>query len=385
MAQHAILSASSSKRWLSCPPSARLEQKLRDRFGDKGSIYAAEGTQAHALAELKLRHELKELNDFNFNAQKALLGEITREMDKNTDYYVDIVMTKYYEAKRISADAQLYIEQRLDFSRWVPHGFGTGDATVVSDQTLEVIDYKNGAGVPVVAVENPQARLYGLGGIEAFGALYGFTHVRNTIVQPKLDSVTEETLTKTELLDWGESIRPIAEQAWRGDGEFCAGDHCRFCAAKAVCYTRVLKAMELFRTGFDQPGVLPDEAIPGILEVAPIAEQWLKDIKEYALSQALRGQQWPGYKLVHGRRSGRAWRNEEAVKEQLIRAGYSKEQFMDIKLKSVSNMEKELGRTAFKALLADQTVQGEGALTLVPEDDKRLEYSSADADFGDLI
>ena len=382
---HATLSASKAHQWMACPPSARLSQKLEERFGDSPTPYAAEGTQAHALAELKLRLENGELNKFNFGEQRKAIGDVPAEMDRATDRYVDIVLEKLYSARKSCPDAQLLIEQRLDFSPWVPHGFGTGDAVIISDTLLEVCDLKYGKGVPVSAVENPQARLYGLGALNEFGVLYGFTHVRDTIIQPRLDSVTEETLSREELLDWGESIVPVAEQAWRGEGEFKAGDHCKFCAARAICKARAIESMGVFVYGFDNPDVLPDSSIPEILRVADTAEAWLKDVRSYALSQALQGDTIPGYKLVRGRAPGRKWMKEDEVIDQAARAGYSEEQYLEPrKLMSVSNLEKSLGKTAFKALFGKYVTQGDGALTLVPESDKRPEYSSADAAFADL-
>ncbi|NCC67712.1 MAG: DUF2800 domain-containing protein [Clostridia bacterium] len=381
---HAVLSASKAKQWLACPPSARLNDKLSERFGEQSSPFAAEGTTAHSLSELKLRHEIGELNDFNFKEQVKALGNIPAEMDRATDYYVDVVLERLYTAQRSCPDAKLFIEQRLDYSAWVPKGFGTGDAVIVSDETLDVCDLKYGKGIPVSAVENPQARLYGLGAIAAFGELYGFTHVRNTIIQPRLDSVTDEVLSREELLEWGESIRPTAELAWKGKGEFVPGDHCRFCNARGICFARASQALSLFKHGFDNPDVLPDDQIPEILKVADVAESWIKDVRAYAYNQALKGYEWPGFKLVRGKRPNRAWRDEEAVKEQLIRAGYEEKDYLNSKLKGVSDIEKFLGKNAFKTFLGAMVSQGEGALTLVPEDDKRIEYASADADFSDI-
>lgn len=389
---HATLSASSAKRWMSCPPSARLEERLHGIFGEQSSPFAAEGTRAHAVGELKLLRAKGKLgdkdgiNEFNYQERRKALGAISKEIDDCTDYYAELVTEKYITARKVSPDAKLFVEYRLDFGKWVPEGFGTADALIVSDATLEVCDYKHGKGVPVSAVDNPQARCYGLGAIAAFGDLYGFTHVRNTIIQPRLDSVTEETLGRVDLLDWATNeLAPAAEQAWKGKGEFNPGDHCRFCAARAICSARAAKAMSIFKHGFDAPGVLPDEEIPNILPVLDVAEAWIKDIKDYALNQAKRGQQWQGYKLVRGKRPPRKWADEELCREQLLRAGYLPEQFEDTKLKTVTQLEKVLGKAAFDALLERQTTQGDGSLTLVPEDDKRVEYSSADADFSDLV
>lgn len=383
--QHSLLSPSASKRWLECPPSARLHAKLNERFGDQSSVYAAEGTKAHAVAELKLRLANGEINEFRYDAERKLLGDISKEMDKNTDIYVDTVLEKLFAARRVCEDARLFIEQRLDMTPWVPGCFGTSDAVIVSDSSLEVIDYKNGQGVPVSAVGNSQARLYALGAVNEFGSIYGFKVVRETIVQPRLDSITEETMSREDLLAWGESIKENAQLAYEGRGEFKCGDWCRFCAARAICKERAVKAMGIFESGFESPDIIPEDMIPGILQVADVAEAWLKDIRAYALGLALKGAELPGFKLVRGRAPARKWKNEDEVIDQMARAGYSTEQYMEApKLMSVSVLEKSIGRTAFKALLDGQTVQGEAALTLVPESDKREAFCSADAAFADL-
>lgn len=384
---HAILSASSAKRWMSCPPSARLEEKLRDRFGDRSSPFAEEGTRAHALAELKLQKEIGLINDFSYKMQREAMTGVDNEMEWATDRYVDIVMQKYYEAKKSCPDAQIFIEQRLDFSTWVPHGFGTGDVVIVSDMILDVCDLKYGKGVPVIAEGNPQARCYGLGALSAYGDLYAFPKVRNTIIQPRLDSATEETLTREELLRWAEEdLKPKAELAWAGEGEYDPGDHCRFCAARALCYHRAAKCMQIFDSGMQSPGILPDEEIPRILEVADIAEAWIADIRAYAKAQALKGQQWAGFKLVAGRRPPRKWTDAEAVIDQLSRAGYTDEQiYKPRELITVGEAEKLLGKPAFRAILGQFSVQGEGAPTLVPESDKRLSINSSEAAFADLV
>lgn len=383
--QHAVLSPSASKRWLACPPSARLNAKLNERFGNKSSSFAEEGTKAHSLAELKLRHELGETNKFLFKSMVDALGDIPKEMDRNTDRYVDTVLEKYYAAKRQTPDAKLLVEVKLDMSRWAPNCWGTSDSVVVSDQVLVVMDYKNGSGVPVSAIDNPQARLYALGAVNEFGDLYGFTEVHTLIVQPKLDSITEEVLTKEELLAWGESIHDTAVLADKGYGKFKTGDHCRFCAARAICAARAEEAMRVFQHGFDAPAVIPDNDIPGILEVLPTAKAWIKDLEEYALNQAKLGTEFRGYKLVHGRRPGRKWKNEDAVIDILARAGYTEDQYRDAKLKSPADMEKLLGGAAFRALLSGEWAQGEGALTLVPEEDTRVEVTSAEAALSDLL
>lgn len=383
--KHAILNPSAAHRWLVCTPSARLHAKLVERLGETESSFAREGTLAHSLAELKLRLANGEINEFRFGAERKLLGSIPAEMDRATDTYVDVVLERLYAARKVCPDARLFVEQRLDMSEWVPGCFGTSDAVIVSDQTLEVMDLKYGKGVPVDAVGNPQARLYALGAIAAFGMLYGFKSVRETIIQPRLDSVTEETLSKDELLQWGAGIRPAAQLAWKGQGEFQPGEHCRFCAAKAICAARAVRAMSIFESGFDAPDVIPEENIAGILKVADLAEAWLHDIRAYAYQQAMAGEKFDGFKLVRGRAPKRTWTNEDEVIDQMARAGYSKEQYTEQpKLMSVAALEKSIGKTAFKALLAPLTQQGDAPLILVPESDKREEFSSADMSFADL-
>ena len=382
---HATLNPSAAQRWLNCSPSARLNAKLTDRFGETSSPYAEEGTKAHSLSEIKIRHESGAVNDYLFKTLRDELGDIPKDMDMFTDRYVDEVLERYYAARRTCPDAELLVEQRFTMDRWVPHCFGTSDAVIVSDDVLFVIDLKYGKGVPVSAEENPQARLYGLGGIEAYGALYGFDSVHTMIVQPRLDSVSEEVLSRDELLAWGESIKPVAEQAWRGEGEFKTGSWCRFCTARAICAKRASEAMDVFKYGFDAPSVIPDSDVPGILKVLDTAEDWIKDIRAYALAQAKQGVEYRGWKLVRGRRPGRKWKNEEEVVNELARAGYGRDQYEETKLKSASEMEKVLGKSAFDALLGKLVSQADGPLTLVPADDKRPEFSPADAVLQELL
>ena len=315
--------------------------------------------------------------------QNAIFAVANLFIQRSVNYF-DTVMELYYMAKRTCSDTQLFVEQRLDMSPWIPGCFGTGDAVIVSDDVLVVCDLKYGKGVPVVAEGNPQARCYGLGAYNAFGAIYAFKSVRNIIIQPRLDSVTEETLPLDELLAWGSSIAPLAEQAWRGEGEFHTGEHCRFCNARAICKARAFESFDVLTHCIDSPDVLPDELVPGLLRVADTAEAWLKDLKAYALAQALRGQEWSGYKVVRGKRPSRAFRNQEEAEQQLIRAGYTPDQYMETRMKTVAEVEKLMGKRAFDAIMSGQVVQGEGNFTLVPDDDKRVAFESADFAFADM-
>ena len=405
---HAVLGASSAHRWLVCTPSARLSEKFDHRFGRKESVYAQEGTRAHALGELKIRKAIYEVDGMttaklsrmdknlrasyqgiNKNRYKALreeLGEIPEDVEKATDSYCDVVIEKLLQARSSDPSTVILLEQRLDYSKWVPSGFGTGDCIIVSDSLLEIIDYKNGVGIPVSAVDNPQLRLYGLGAYDKFSALYDFPAVRMTIIQPRLDSVSESVLTVDELLNWAETtVVEKAKMAWAGTGEFVCGEHCRFCSAKAVCSARVSNGLKVFEYGLENPGIITDEQVADILPYLDAAESWIQDIKAYAENQALHGLRVRGYKLVRGKRPNRQWSDPEEVKAQLLRSGYDMTTFEETKLKAVGAVEKLLGKTAFRALLEPLVSQGEGKLTLVPEDDKRPEYNSAEAAFSDLL
>ena len=384
---HATLSPSSAKRWCECPPSARLNQKYVDKFGEKSSEFAAEGTKAHALAELKLRKETKEINDFLFKTEVSNLGEISVEMDSATDEYVNIVLAEYYRIKKLDPSAVLCVEQKLDMSEWVPSCFGTSDAVVVSDVGLIVVDMKYGKGVPVSAIGNYQMRIYALGAYHEFHDLYNFKQVKYIIVQPRLNSVSEETIEVSDLLAWADAeIREAAQLAWKGEGEFKAGEHCRFCNVKAICRENVLNSLSVIQNMFDSPDVLSDKKIGDLLPFLDSAEEWIKDVKAYAYSQALQGTRWKGYKLVRGKRPPRSFTSESEVIDQLARAGYTEAQYATKpKLKSVAELEKELHKSTFDALLGQFVRQGEGKLQLVPEDDPREAYSTFDLDFGDLV
>jgi hypothetical protein len=330
---------------------------------------------------------LGEINDFNYQQQKQKIDDLTPEIDRFTDDYVDCVLTEYYQMKRLDPSAQLFIEQQLDLTDWVPEGFGTADAVIVSDVGLIVVDLKFGKGVPVSAVENYQLRLYALGAYEAFHSLYNFTQVKMIIDQPRLDSVSEDIMDILDLLCWAdEVIKPSAQLAWRGEGEFKAGDHCKFCAVKAICRENVLTSLSVIQNMFDSPDTISDSRIADILPYLDTAEKWIKSIREYSYNQAMQGKKWKGYKLVRGKRPSRTWKDENAVVDQLARAGYTQDQYYTSpKLRSPADLEKILHKSAFDALLGSYVYQGEGSLSLVPESDSREEYAPVDLDFGDLI
>lgn len=356
---HAILSASASSRWLHCTPSARLERK----FPDTSSPYAEEGTLAHAYAE-------RFLNLFLKTGKTTVAIKDNAEMQEAVQAYVNICVEKINEARTASPDAQIKVEQRLDFSRWVPEGFGTGDMVMVSDKYFEIVDLKYGKGVPVSAINNSQMRLYALGMYEAFGYLYGADEVRMTIVQPRLDSVSTETISVDDLLVWGEEVKKKAKIAFAGKGDFCAGNHCRFCKARNTC--RVHAEYELKNVKEDlQTAELEDFEISDILLRAKSIRSWLDGLEAYALGKALDGYEWPGMKLVEGR-STRKITDSKLAAYQLLNAGFGAEVIYKPKeLKSMTELEKLCGKKTFGELMSGVIEKPPGKPTLVSVDDKR--------------
>ena len=380
MAQHAILSASAASRWMACPPSARLEQN----YENKSSEFAAEGTLAHELGELNLKLSLGEISTRKFNSElkKIEANELfTKDMPDYVDIYVDTCMEKVSEAKAKTPDALFKIEQRLDFSEWVPEGFGTGDFVIISDGTMEICDLKYGKGVPVSAIGNKQMRLYALGAIAEFGFLYDIETIKMTIIQPRLDSISTDEISAEELLKWAEEIlKPTAQLAFKGEGEYCAGNHCGFCRAKAVCRARSDKNMELAKYDFQKPPTLDNDDIAYILGKADELIKWAKDVQDFALEQALLGEEFPGWKIVEGR-SNRKWTDEAKIGEILLEQGFLEDIIYTKKLTGITNMETAVGKKEVVRLLGDYIEKPQGKPVLVPESDKRDVFNSVIADF----
>ena len=302
---HALLSASGAKRWIACTPSARLE----DTFPDSDTEFSLEGTLAHKVAETVLSLYLKSEDDIIYMLHQTLNSDqdlaMEKEIDrilKEVDPYIDFVIEEYKNAITTHGQASLLLEQRLDYSDYAPEGFGTGDAILLYADTIEVIDLKFGKGVAVDAEDNPQLRLYGLGALGTFGPIYDFDTVRMTIHQPRLDHVTTESLPVTELVAWAENeVKPRALLAYEGKGEYVPGGHCRFCKAAAVCRARAEENLTLMRLDFKNPDILSDEEIAEVLLQAEKLAPWVSAVQEYALDQALKGVDFPGFKVVEGR------------------------------------------------------------------------------------
>ncbi len=373
MAEHAKLSASSSHRWLVCTRSVESETK----FPDLTSVYAEEGSAAHTLTEHKLRKFLK-IRSKRPNSQFD-----SAELEDYTDVYVTFACERIAEAKMRSKDAVVLIEQRVDFSQYVPEGFGTGDLIIVSDGMLEVCDLKYGRGVAVSAEHNPQMQLYALGALAIFDDLYDIQTVKMTICQPRLDSLSTFEMTADELLNWAEKeLKPKAAMAANGEGEYRAGEHCRFCRAKATCRARAEMNLELARYDFSDPALLTGKEVADILAKAEQLKSWASDIWEYAQIEAIAGREkWPGFKVVEGR-ANRKYSDENMVTQTLLATGkYVESSIYNRKIIGITEMERLLGKKSFNELLSKLIEKPAGKPALVPESDKRSEWNSATADF----
>lgn len=387
---HAILSASSSKRWLNCTPSARLEQN----FPNESSVYAEEGTAAHALGEYKLRKYLHE------RVRRPTSEFDNEEMDANTDIYAEFIITTVEKIKETCPHPLVMVEERLDYSYLVPQGFGTGDCVIIADGTLYVMDYKNGKGVFVSCDHNPQMMLYAIGAYHAYGYLYNITKVSMTIIQPRLENISTFECSVEELLDWAEDyVRPRARLAFEGKGEQVPGDWCRFCRARTSCKACADEALALVKTEFLdlESGVLADEQeetdataaydpdttaptfkSPALLSKTDIEkmlptlnriESWIEAIFAYVSSEAINhGVCWDGYKVVEGR-SKRQFLDPKAVAGAATKAGYT--DIYKTEMITLTEFEKLMGKKKFQEVLGEYVVKPPGKLALVPDSDPR--------------
>ncbi|MDU7730407.1 MAG: DUF2800 domain-containing protein [Actinomyces sp.] len=371
--QHSLLSASGAHRWLNCPPSAVLES----REPDASSAAAEQGTAAHALAEWKLRRALHQAPAF-----KPESDWIDTEMEHLTDDYVAFVQEHISIARETCDDPQVLIEQRLDFSHIVPGGFGTGDAVIIAEPTLQIIDLKYGQGVLVEAEQNLQLMLYALGALHAFGSLYDIETVEVTIFQPRRSNVNTWSITVAELEAWAEAeVKPKAELAAAGEGEFCPGSWCQFCKITPTCRARAEANLQLAKLEFAPPAELTDVEIADVLTRIPQLKTWASDVEAYALSKAVnQGVVFEGFKLVAGR-SVRKYTSETDVAKAAEAAGYR--DIWDRKLITLTAMEKLMGKPAFNEILSEYVTKPAGKPTLVPASDKRpaLDLVSAATDF----
>ena len=377
MSAHALLSASSSHRWLHCTPSARIEEQ----FENTSSVFAAEGTAAHELSEHKLRLFLGQ------KSKRPISQFDSDELEYYTDSYVDYAAELITDTSKKCKDPIILLEQRLDYSCYVPEGFGTGDLVIIADGTLDIVDLKYGKGVAVSAVDNPQMKLYALGALSLFDTLYDIQTVRMVICQPRLEVISTYELNADELTAWAEvELRPKAQLAINGEGDYLPGEHCRFCRARHTCRARAEEHLVLARYDFKLPSLLTDEEIAEVLSLADRLSVWASDIYAYATDLAIReGKEWQGYKLVAGR-SNRKYISESEVVKTVVAAGYT--DIYKQSLIGISDMEKLLGKKLFKELLSGLVEKPEGKPTLVPVSDKRQPITlnnTAEADFKEEI
>lgn len=391
--KHAILPASGAARWMACTPSARLEEQ----FPDTGSEYAAEGTLAHSMAELKVRKKFVEPmgpKKYNTALNKLKKDPLYQdEMDRYTDDYLDYVsgvVMSYKTAPHVA------VELRLDLSRYAPESFGTGDCIILGGDTLHVIDFKYGKGVVVDVENNPQLMLYGLGALDAYGMLYNPTRIILTVFQPRADgdTVKEWEISRDDLVNWGVfTVRPAAQQAFDGKGEFKPGGWCRFCRAKAQCRARAgaNTALEDFgspnsktETGkLPKPPLLTDAEVGEVLQRGTDVMKWISDLQDYALSAVLAGKEIPGWKAVEGR-SRREFDDMAAAFDTIKAAGVDEAMLYERKPMTLAAIEKELGKGKFAEIAGTHVVTPPGKPTLAPESDKRSPYSpkpTAEEDF----
>ena len=377
MPKHAYLSASASHRWLACPPSA----KLCANIADQSSEYAQQGTDCHELCAYLVEKALgRAVTDPTEN-----LTFYDVEMQNCAEEYRNYVLEQIEAAKELCQDPQVMIEQRLDFSRWVENGFGTGDCVIVADEVLQIIDYKHGLGVLVSAGDdehggNSQMMCYALGALDAFGDLYDINQIKMTIFQPRRDNISTYTISKEKLLKWADEVlAPTAQLAYTGKGEFKAGDHCQFCKVKATCRKRAEYNLELAKYDFEMPATLDNIEIAAILAKVDEMISWGNDIKEFALQQAQSGVHFDGWKIVEGR-SNRKFTDEAAVTSKVKDAGYNP---YEKKLLGITAMSTLLGKKKFEELLGELVYKPPGKPALVPESDKRPAMNTAQEDFNE--
>lgn len=398
---HALLSASSAHRWLKCTAAPRYEEN----FPAGTSDYAEEGTLAHSVCELYARKKFTVMSNRKFNSELKKLQAnplFSEEMIHTAEAYVEYLTEK---AMSYTAMPYMAVEVRVDLTDYIPGGFGTCDNVMIGGDTLHITDYKHGKGVPVDAKDNPQMRLYALGALKLYHPIYGDTikNISMGICQPRLsESASEDCMTVEELLAWGESIKPTAQEAYNGPGTFCPGDHCRFCRGKVQCRVRAEKfsAFADFkdcvpagkipaaqaalppeaRTILGLPPILTDAEIGKLLEDAAGLVKWYEELQEYATGALLSGKDIPGWKIVAGK-SNRAFKNTDEAINAVKALGYDEALLYDRKPKTITEIEKLLGKKVFAEAMADHVTKPLGKPTLAPLSDKREPYSSAATDF----
>lgn len=360
---HALLSASSAARWLACPPSAVAAAA----YENTSSEYAAEGTMAHEVAEIVVSGSIRPET-----GREGFAPEVTQEMLDCAAGYRD-----YIQEQLKSDDAVVMLERRVDFSEYVPDGFGTCDCIIIQGNTLTIIDYKYGRGVQVSAVGNPQMRLYALGALNDYGIAYDIERVEMHIYQPRINNISTDAMTVEELTTWAEKVvKPTAAKAAKGKGEYKAGAHCKFCPHAGRCRALTKTCTEYVNTHGLRVGVpvLAPHEVAEVLAMEPLVSLWLKRVKDQALSTMLEGGEVPGYKVVEGRQGARRWTDEHQVATLLDNAGYTRDEYTTTTIFSPAGMDKALGKKKVEELLGSCVERSPGSPTIVPVSDKRPPY-----------
>jgi hypothetical protein len=383
--KHALLSASSAYRWMNCTPSARLVEQFAE---EPSSVYAKEGTLAHEFSKVQLQWKTKLLTTRSFNQLiKGLKANdlYSPEMDHEVEKYVSLVLEELSLSKKTTSDAILMIEEKLDLTRYIEEGFGTGDALIIADKILKVIDLKFGKGIRVYPENNPQLMLYGLGALEKVELFYEIDMVELIIVQPRLDHFAKWSIKVDELKAWAiNKLKPLVGKAFKGEGLQVAGTWCQFCPVAPRCATLASVNMKLIDDQFSDPHLLKDEHMIDIYNKSDQITKWLNAISDYMLKEAINGKAWPGLKLVEGR-SNRKWVDEEKVIATLKAFNFTDEQILNIKVQGITAIEKLVGKKKFTEILGDLTVKPAGAPTLTSKDDPRPEFkNNAEKDFENL-
>lgn len=361
---HALLSASSAHRWLACPSSA----VAAEAYPEQDTEFTREGTTAHEVAEAVVRAAL-ENKKLELDVPEGLTTEMLNCADEYRDYILGL---------RTSDDAVVLLEQRVDFSPWVPDGFGTADCIIIQGETMDVIDYKYGQGVPVSAEDNPQEKLYGLGALNDYGFAFNVSKVRLHIFQPRLNNISVDELTVEDLMTWAEkTVKPIAEKAAKGKGGYSAGAWCKFCPHAGRCKTLTKTCTEYVETHSLRVAVpvLAPHEVAEVLEMEPLVSLWLKRVKDQAMTTLLNGGEIPGYKVVEGKLGNRKWTADFQVLEALKAAGYAQEDVTKTELLSPAAMDKAIGKKKVAELLEQFIDRAPGAPTLAPASDKCPAYN----------
>lgn len=372
MTFHSVLSPSSSARWLACPPSVRLCETLPDKINPPGAFdYAAQGTAAHALGEIKLRLVFNQITKEEYDVEYEEIKK-SKYYDEELEHYSDTYVN--YVRSQVGPEDSVFIETRVDYSDYVPEGTGSADCIIIGPTECHVLDYKHGM-VPVSAISNSQARLYAVGAVTKFEEKYpNIKNIKYTIVQPRCENISTEETSKEKLILWADTVvRRKAKQAWVGSGNFQAGDHCKYCKAKATCKTRQEQVNEIAKLEFREPQLLTDDEISLILEKADGLKTYLNDVQEYLLDKAVTTGEAPkGFKLGTTK-THRKISDTALAATVLVEKGMAPEIIWEApKLKSIATLEKLGPKGQVAAWLGDliQRPDGEPKLVKVKEDAK---------------